>query len=271
MARELCSVLFNERPAPGVHRLGVAFDALARDARSARFVMLGLPDAADQVIPRPFSISDVWRREDGTVVTEFLYKPVGRTTGRMAALREGDEVLLTGLYGNGFPLPAAGKKAVMLAGGIGNAPFAFQARELVEKAGRRGEDVLLLLAARSTDDLYIQPIVRELGVEVIEVTDDGSRGEQGRITEALARRLEGLGPIEAYACGPEPMLRAVQAQALEHGFTCHLSVEERMACGYGVCNACVVEECEEGVPRGEGWFRRACIDGPVFEAREIHA
>ena len=67
------------------------------------------------------------------------------------------------------------------------------------------------------------------------------------------------------------MLRAVQAMALERGFPCHLSVEERMACGYGVCNACVIEERREGVPRGEGWFLKACVEGPVFESREIHA
>jgi dihydroorotate dehydrogenase electron transfer subunit len=66
------------------------------------------------------------------------------------------------------------------------------------------------------------------------------------------------------------MLRAVSDLALEHGFPCWLSIEERMACGYGVCNACVVEQRCDNTERGEGWFLKSCVEGPVFEAREIH-
>lgn len=272
MDRTTARVRFNHIETPGVCRLGLAWDATTRGARAARFVMLALPDPRQQTIPRPFSISDVWTDRDGTVITEFLYKRVGETTRRMAGLQAGDEVLVTGLLGNGFPLPQEGRRPVLLAGGIGNAPFALQARELVAGpfAGRAA-DVHLFLAARGADDLWIQDIVRELGITVIEVTDDGSRGEKGRITEILARRLPDLGPIEAFACGPEPMLHAVREMALSQNFPCWLSVEERMACGYGVCNACVVEECRPDVRQGEGRYLRACIDGPVFEARSIYS
>ena len=265
-------VLFNRREAATVHRLGLAYDAEARGARGARFVMLAMPDPALHLIPRPFSISDVWTRDDGVVVTEFLYKPVGRVTGLMSRLTEGDTVQVGGLLGNGFPPPRDGRRPVLLAGGIGNAPFAYQVRELVE--GTESSDpsrILLLLAARSAADLWIQDIVAESGVTIVEVTDDGSRGEAGLITDALLRRLPELGPVEVYACGPEPMLRAVSDLALAQGFPCWLSVEERMACGYGVCNACVVEKRCDDLPEGSGWYLRSCIEGPVFEAREIHA
>lgn len=269
MARTRCSVLFHHHEVPGVYRLGLEFDAFAAEPRAARFLMLHLGPSAQQVIPRPFSISDVWRDALGRPVMEILYKPLGRVTSAMTSLKVGDQVFVSGLFGNGFPLPAPGRRPVLLAGGIGNAPFAYQCRELIA-AGHRGSEIVLLLAARNAGDIYIQPIVRELGVNVVEVTDDGSRGEAGRITEALVKRLPLLGSIEAYACGPEPMLRAVQGLALKHGFPCHLAVEERMACGYGVCNACVVEERCEGVPAGQGEYLKACVEGPVFEAREIY-
>ena len=265
-------VLFNRAETPSVWRLGLAYDALARDPRGARFLMLAMEDPSRHLIPRPFSISDVTRRDDGTVATELLYKPIGRVTGMMSRLREGDAVQVGGLLGNGFPLPGEGRRPVLIAGGIGNAPFAYQVRELI--AGPQRDDpsrIVLFLAGRSTQDIWIQDSAREAGITVVEVTDDGSRGEQGLVTEALGRRLADLGPIEAYACGPEPMLRAVQEMALEHDFPCWLSVEERMACGYGVCNACVVEERCGDAARGDGWFLKACVEGPVFEAREIHA
>jgi len=264
-------VLFNRQETGSVRRLGLAYDALSRGARAARFVMLAFEDATRHLIPRPFSISDVCTREDGTVVTEILYKPIGRVTEMMCGLGEGDGLRVGGLLGNGFPAPSDGRRPVLIAGGIGNAPFAYQVRELV--AGSEAADpsrILLLLAGRSADDVWIQEATRAAGITVVEVTDDGSRGEPGLVTDALLRRLDDLGPIEAYVCGPEPMLRAVAAIALEHGFPCWLSAEERMACGYGVCNACVVEQRCGDEPRGEGWFLKSCVEGPVFEAREIH-
>ncbi|MAG59008.1 MAG: hypothetical protein CMJ83_22195 [Planctomycetes bacterium] len=264
------SVLFNHEETPSVFRLGLAYDALARSPRAARFVMLAYPGR--HLIPRPFSISDVYRNDDGVVVTEVLYKPIGRVTTLMSRLGQGERVRIGGLLGNGFPAPADGRRPVLLAGGIGNAPFAYQVRELLA-AGFAADPsrIVLLLAGRSAQDLWIQDHVRAVGVTVVEVTDDGSRGETGRITDALVRRLDELGPIEAYVCGPAPMLRAVQDLAREHGFPCWISVEERMACGYGVCNACVVERCEPGVARGEGAYLKSCVEGPVFEAQEIQA
>lgn len=263
-------VLYNRHETPSVIRLGLAWDALGRGAQAARFAMLAFPDRGVHLLPRPFSISDVYRDPDGEVVTEFLYKPVGKVTRRMAELSAGAELHVGGLCGNGFPAAAPERRPVLLAGGIGNAPFAYQVRELLE--GPHGQDparIHLFLAGRSADDLWIQDVVRDAGVTVVEVTEDGSRGERGRVTDAFLARRDALGDVEVFACGPEPMLAAVQALALEHGFPCHLSIEEWMACAYGVCNACVVEERADGLARGEGRYRRACVEGPVFEAQEI--
>jgi dihydroorotate dehydrogenase electron transfer subunit len=223
--------------------------------------MVSVPDRTDPLLPRPFSISDV-RVDGGRPVVELLYKPIGISTRLLSRLHAGDSLNILGLLGNGYPAPAADRRPVLLSGGIGNAPFALLVRHLVRE--RRPAEVVLFLAGRSRDDVYIQDVVRESGITVVEVTDDGSAGEKGLITEALARRLPDLGAIEAFACGPTPMLRAVRTLALERGFPCHLSVEERMACGYGVCNACVVSSTRE-----PGCYLKACVKGPVFAATEI--
>lgn len=265
-----CAVLFNHRETASVFRLGLAYDAVARGAAPARFVMLSVGSLREQVVPRPFSLSDVYRDGEGRPVTEILYKPVGTVTNRLAGLQPGDSVSVGGVCGNGFPLPEPGRRPVLLAGGIGNAPFALQIRELAAGPFKdRPGDIAVLLAGRSGGDIFLQEAARRTGVAVIEATEDGSRGDKGRVTDVFLKRLPGWGPVEVFACGPGPMLEAVQDLALRHGFPCHLSVEERMACGYGVCNACAVEERREGIPRGEGDYLRACVDGPVFEAREI--
>jgi dihydroorotate dehydrogenase electron transfer subunit len=264
MDRETVPVLFNERVRPAMWRLGLRYDALRRGARAAKFVMLGFPRRSDPLLPRPFSLSDAYVDAGGPVV-EILYKPAGRATGLMTSLRPGDDVSLLGLLGNGFPTPAPGLRPVLLAGGIGNAPFAYQVRELV--AGPFAADpsrVVLFLAGRHKDEIYVQDFVRRSGVTIVEATDDGSLGDRGFVTDALDRRLAALGPVEAFACGPTPMLRAVKKLAAARGFRAWLSVEEAMACGYGVCNACVVPRADDPAQ-----YVKACQDGPVFDAAEI--
>ncbi len=267
MDRERVEVLYNERVRPFMWRLGLPWDALRRGARAAKFVMLGFDGRRDPLLPRPFSISDVWRDPSGRVVTELLYKPVGTATRLMTEVRPGDRCHVLGLLGNGFPDPTPGLRPVLVAGGIGNAPFARHVRELVEGPfAKDPSKVVLFLAGRNKDEIYIQDVVRHSGITIVEVTDDGSLGEKGLVTEALTKRLATLGPIEAFACGPTPMLRALQKLAVDRGFRCHLSVEEVMACGYGVCNACVVPSRTH-----PGEYVKACKEGPVFEVSEILA
>lgn len=264
MERVKATVVSHERVQPAMWKLGIRYDSLSRSPRAARFLMVGLPNRTDPLLPRPFSVSDCRNDADGPT-TELLYKPMGKATNLMATLAVGDEVHVLGLLGNGFPDPSEGRRPVLLAGGIGNAPFAYQVRELLAGPFRgRASEITLFLAGRTATEIYIQPWVRDAGITVVEVTDDGTRGEKGRITDALRRRLPTLGAIEGFACGPTPMLRALKDMAEEFGFPCHLSTEELMACGYGVCNACVVESAEH-----RGTYVKSCHEGPVFECREI--
>ena len=229
--------------------------------------MLGI---AGHLLPRPFSISDAGTDGDGEAFAEFLYKPIGRVTRAMTQLGAGERIRVLGPLGNGFPDPEVGRRPLLLAGGIGNAPFALQVRELIRRGVSDPENIILFLAARTADELWIQDSVIQSGVQIVPVTDDGSKGEKGFITDAVSRRLDELGPVEIFACGPQGMLTAVRKLALERALPAHLSVEEHMACGYGVCNACVVERCREGEAQGSGPYARVCVDGPVFRAEEIY-
>ena len=96
-------------------------------------------------------------------------------------------------------------------------------------------------------------------------TDDGSFGFNGNVVEQM--RAERIETDMIYACGPKPMLRAVADYAAEKNIACSVSLEERMACGLGACLGCAVK-VKSNYKYGYA-YKRACADGPVFDAREV--
>jgi dihydroorotate dehydrogenase electron transfer subunit len=123
--------------------------------------------------------------------------------------------------------------------------------------------VLVILGARSKPDLLARNDFEALDVELLCTTEDGSDGIHGRVTEPLAARLVDVdGAATVFAVGPTPMMKACAALAASHSVACFVSLENPMACGFGVCLGCAA-------PRAGGGFSLVCRDGPVFEAREI--
>jgi len=109
-----------------------------------------------------------------------------------------------------------------------------------------------------------ETIFAGLGMTVCVTTDDGSAGKKGLITNALAPALKEKRPDMIYACGPEPMLRAVSHIAETEEVPCQISIETLMACGMGACLGCAVESKREG-----DLYFHACVDGPVFDAEVV--
>jgi dihydroorotate dehydrogenase electron transfer subunit len=151
----------------------------------------------------------------------------------------------------------------MVAGGVGLAPFATLAAAL----RRRGATATLFYGARSGAELFCLNLFRELGVELVLTTEDGSAGERGRVTAPLERRLaSGSTPAMIYACGPEGMLAATAKIAVRFGRPCQVSVERIMGCGLGGCYSCVVPMRSES---GGSHHVRSCISGPVMAGDQI--
>jgi len=239
---------------------------IASEIAPGQFVMLGTPDPAQLLLRRPFSVCLVRGGASGPEDVQLLYRVVGRGTALFSRLAPGTEMALLGPLGHGFTEPAPpprGEQPVLVAGGIGIAPFPI----LVELLLRRGFSPVLCYGARTSADL---PLLGwfDQRCEVRVTTEDGSAGEKGVVTTAVERLLhEGEGRVKLYSCGPEPMLRAIARLAEEHGVASEAALEAFMACGFGVCLGCVVEAAS---PQGEfGRFRRVCVEGPVFPTREI--
>jgi len=233
---------------------------LAAETRPGQFVMLGFPVGTDPLLRRPYSIYRVGRPGYAADMCEVQYKVVGAGTARLASMRPGETLTCLGPLGRGFMSPPAGREPVLVAGGIGIAGLLHLAAELRAADHRPA----LLFGCRDAEDVALAEGFQALAIPAEIATEDGSVGAKGLVTVLLEARI-GAGPIEIYACGPHPMLRAVARLAAGRA-GCQVAMESHMACGFGVCLGCVVPTAS-----GTGYERyvRACVEGPVFRAEEI--
>lgn len=228
-------------------------------AAPGHFVMLspggrGAALRFDPLLPRPMAVYRSFAGAPPEI--EVLYKATGRGTQILAETRAGEAVRVVGPLGTPFALPDAGGRALLVGGGTGIASL----YELAAQARARGP-VVVLLGARSAGDLMGGDDFAALGVELRVATEDGSRGTRGLVTALLEAALDEPGAAGAvvYACGPTPMMRRAAEIASTRGARCEVSLENRMACGFGVCLGCAV-------PRADGTIALVCRDGPVFDA-----
>lgn len=225
-------------------------EALER-AEPGQFAMLRGEWGLDPITPRAMS---VMRVRGG--VAEFLIKVVGRGTAMLRRMRVGERVHVLGPLGHGFPSVDATGTAVFVAGGVGFPPL-LMAAERARQMGRASQ-VTFYYGGRCAADLVLLTDLRAAGVNVVLVTEDGSAGRRGKVTEVLdlARKPT------IFACGPNPMLKVLQDIAIAQGLRCWLSIEEKMACAVRACLGCAV-------PARSKPYLYVCSDGPVFEAGEI--
>jgi NAD(P)H-flavin reductase len=204
-------------------------------------------------LPRALSFARAVQSDDG-VALDFLFENVGPGTERLAAVAPGDELLISGPFGNGFALDAE-RWPVLIAGGIGLAPIVALDDELRDLDGVRATT---FVGMRSIDHASATGLY---DLEHSLATEDGSAGHQGYVTELVAKQLEAQPDSTVYACGPPAMLEAVRVLCEEHGVPSQLAMESGMACGFGACYGCVV-------PTKDG-YTRLCVDGPVIEGAQL--
>lgn len=252
MRRDERATLVDRRElSPDASLLYFRSDFLASNMLPGQFTMVRLPEAEGLLLRRPYSFCDAEPNEGRF---SLLVKEVGRGTRALARLAEGATVDCLGPLGSTFAMPNENRRPVIVAGGVGIAPFLAFCRAL------RGLDrkATVLLGGRTEHDLYLREEFDALGMDVVCSTEDGSFGEKGRVTVLLDDALDG--EVQLYSCGPTPMLVKVADAARARGIPHQVSLERRMGCGMGCCLGCVVYTSE---------YVRSCTEGPVFDADTI--
>lgn len=261
-------ILSNQEISPGYYRMKILAPGIGETARPGQFVMFRVQRSLPPLLRRPFGIFRTGFLPadcEGMPAREYceiLYKVVGRGTGIMEQLHQGDCVEMMAPLGRGFDLGDPGEDKILVGGGIGLVPLYMLAQELVKTSRVR-----LLMGGRTREDILAVTEFERLGVETYVSTDDGSLGEEGLVTEVLKRKLTKYPGASVYACGPMPMIEAVNAICSERNVPLQVSLEALMACGVGACLGCVVKGAghSEENPR----YLCSCKEGPVFDAQQL--
>lgn len=259
LVNETARILSNEQVGPRLYLMALASPAIAGAIEPGQFVHMRVPRMEAHILRRPFS---VYARDAQAGTLEVLYQVVGFGTDHMTALAAGEECELIGPVGATWNPPASGH-CLLVGGGVGAAPLFM----LCERICASDAAVDVVLGAQTASALVCRErYAALLGGEPRCATDDGSYGRAGfctsLVSEALAEAAAAGAPYDYVAvCGPEPLMKIVAGLAADAGVRCEVSMEKRMACGIGACLSCVVDTVD-----GK---KRACVDGPVFDARKV--
>ena len=217
-----------------------------------QFINIRICNFTDPLLRRPFSVFDY----DGENMS-VVFKIAGRATAMMKDhFREGDEIDVIGPKGNGFTL-VSDKRVLIAGGGVGNAPLYYLAQVLYA----RGCDVYFVYGSRSKDFVFFENRFSSLSSHVQFCTDDGTFGTKGTVTDAVNELLKTTSFDHSYICGPEPMMKSAAAALLASSGSIEVSLENYFGCGIGICSGCTVR-----TTHGQ---KRACVDGPCFDARTM--
>lgn len=229
---------------------------IASSVSPGQFVMVLCRDhqADTPLLRRPLSV----HRVDGSRLA-LLYAVVGHGTWWLSSRKAGDKLDILGPLGNGFSIDLLSKRLLLVAGGIGIAPTV----ALADYALNLGHETTLLVGGRSTSYLYPEGELERFanrGLNLTVVTEDGSKGQKGMITDVLS----GLSPAadQIFICGPLPMYRVMAGDmTVLAGKPTQVCLEQMMGCGWGVCYGCTIETTNG--------LRKVCQDGPVFDINDI--
>lgn len=243
-------IISNSEVMPGVYLIWLESSQIASTAQPGQFVMVRCGE--EYLLRRPLSIHQL----ANNTKLAFLFTVVGKGTRWLSQRQAGDSIDLLGPLGNGYSIHPASHNLLLVAGGIGIAPLRFLAQEGLNQ----GRSVILLLGAPTASQLYPERFLPR-DIELVIVTEDGTRGRKGMITDFLPGFIGWADQI--FACGPASMYQAMAAQKSQLLKTkpVQVSLEVRMGCGRGVCYGCTVKT--------KNGLKQVCKDGPIFDLEDI--
>ena len=249
MKQVTASINSNSEVMPGVYLIWLESSQIASTAQPGQFVMVRC--GGESVLPRPLSIHQL---ADKKGKLALLYFVVGKGTYWLSQRKTGDGIDLFGPLGNGFSIHPASHNLLLVAGGIGIAPLCF----LAQQSLNQGHSVTLLLGTSTATQLYPKHFLPPK-TEVITISEDGTDGQQGIVTNLIPKYVDRADQI--FACGPAGMYKAMAQMPELRDKLVQISLEVRMGCGRRVCYGCTVKT--------KSGLKQVCTDGPVFDLEDI--
>jgi dihydroorotate dehydrogenase electron transfer subunit len=235
---------------------------IAERARPGQFLAVAMPAGREFVLRRHFSIHQASRRGGWAGTLEFVVDP-SAGTGWLARARAHEFLDVIGPLGSPFSYPKRLMNCLLVAEGRGAATLSFLAQELVARHKR----VDMILGADSLEAVFKPIDAKRLSQSVAVVTRDGSMGDRGDVLDALPETLDRTGAEVVYAAAPPGILREIASFCAAHRLPAQIAVEERMGCGFGLCNTCVIPVARKEAPGYDNV--RACVEGPIFNPARI--
>jgi len=233
-----------------IYLIKILSSGIAQSGKPGQFCNIKVSATNYPLLRRPFSIC----RIKGEFIY-FLFDTHGEGTHILANKKKGEILDILGPLGNGFDFNVEYDTAVIVAGGIGAAPFPF----LLDKMGNKRE-VISFVGGRSEENLITYGLKN-----IFLSTDDGSYGFKGNVVQLVEKTKNKFAgkKVQFFACGPNVMLKSLKEFCITNNFECQISTESAMACGFGICQGCPIPASNE-----EKYYL-ICKDGPVFNAKDV--
>lgn len=248
------TIIRNEQLIPKMYRMDIIAPEIAKIASPGQFVHIRSLTSTN-FLRRPFSIANA-DPENGII--NIYYRVIGRGTAEYTLLHPQMKIDLLGPIGSHFNTENIPQYPLLIGGGVGIAPLIFLTRQLESK------EPLILIGGKNKDEVFWRELFTPYTDKIYVTTDDGSVGTQGFTIDLLPQITTEYPIKQIYTCGPDIMMKHIANYAHEHSISCQVSLEKRMACGFGVCLACT---CDNQKTKSRV---KVCTDGPVFNSQEVY-
>jgi dihydroorotate dehydrogenase electron transfer subunit len=262
-AKQIIAPVVSNKRVGQYHQIILNIGDLAAVCKPGNFVAISVGgEGSKMVLRRAFAISRVSNSSTFGGTMELIVAPHGQGSKWLCAQQEGSMIDIVAPLGTAFGIPTEPVPVLLVGGGYGSAPLF----GLAEVLNARGCRVDMLLGASTAGKIYA-PMEGKRAVNSMRIyTEDGSMGQQGRVTDPIPEIIKDLDIAVIYSCGPMAMLSAITKISDQFGVVHQCAVEESMACGIGICMTCVLPvENEDGSISN----LRSCIDGPVMDGSKV--
>ena len=247
-------ILTKRRLSANVFRMDIEAPPIARNRKAGQFIILMVDAERGERIPLTIADADPAR---GSIT--IIFQTVGATTTKLSMLKEGDVLpAVLGPLGRPTHIEGPGRRIVCVGGGIGVAPM----HPIAQALKAAGNDVTIIMGARTKELFVMEDEMRAIaGEKLVLMTDDGSSGRKGLVTEPLKELCEAHLVDEVIAIGPPIMMKFCAKTTEPYGVKTTVSLNTIMIDGTGMCGGCRVSI------GGETKF--VCVDGPEFDGHQV--